>query len=161
MFCLLSAIDLINNLLQVKMRKRFSVDKSLSHPWLQVNPSAYFTALWWMDRYILKNNSFRGLLKLLELYQNLLTRIYGGLRYVCFQLCVSCALGFCLSVDGCFSQGKFCLTVFQFLLCVWHQHRTILAPLLNAGSDECHWSQQRETLLSAEADTEGGMCCNL
>lgn len=31
-----SAIDLINNLLQVKMRKRYSVDKSLSHPWLQV-----------------------------------------------------------------------------------------------------------------------------
>ncbi|XP_053098068.1 serine/threonine-protein kinase D3 isoform X2 [Pangasianodon hypophthalmus] len=31
----LEAIDLINNLLQVKMRKRFSVDKSLSHPWLQ------------------------------------------------------------------------------------------------------------------------------
>ncbi|XP_055496649.1 serine/threonine-protein kinase D1 isoform X2 [Leucoraja erinacea] len=29
------AIDIINNLLQVKMRKRFSVDKSLSHPWLQ------------------------------------------------------------------------------------------------------------------------------
>ncbi|XP_078262546.1 serine/threonine-protein kinase D1 isoform X2 [Rhinoraja longicauda] len=29
------AIDVINNLLQVKMRKRFSVDKSLSHPWLQ------------------------------------------------------------------------------------------------------------------------------
>ncbi|XP_032083215.1 serine/threonine-protein kinase D2 [Thamnophis elegans] len=30
------AIDLINNLLQVKMRKRYSVDKSLSHTWLQV-----------------------------------------------------------------------------------------------------------------------------
>ncbi|XP_028653291.2 serine/threonine-protein kinase D3 [Erpetoichthys calabaricus] len=29
------ANDLINNLLQVKMRKRYSVDKSLSHPWLQ------------------------------------------------------------------------------------------------------------------------------
>ncbi|XP_052009752.1 serine/threonine-protein kinase D1-like [Xyrauchen texanus] len=29
------AIDIINNLLQVKMRKRYSVDKSLSHPWLQ------------------------------------------------------------------------------------------------------------------------------
>uniref|UniRef100_A0A3Q2UJ86 protein kinase C n=1 Tax=Fundulus heteroclitus TaxID=8078 RepID=A0A3Q2UJ86_FUNHE len=29
------AIDLINNLLQVKMRKRFSVDKSLSHAYLQ------------------------------------------------------------------------------------------------------------------------------
>ncbi|CAL8273829.1 unnamed protein product [Merluccius merluccius] len=29
------AIDLITNLLQVKMRKRFSVDKTLSHPWLQ------------------------------------------------------------------------------------------------------------------------------
>ncbi|KFO26280.1 serine/threonine-protein kinase D2 isoform X1 [Fukomys damarensis] len=29
------AIDLINNLLQVKMRKRYSVDKSLSHLWLQ------------------------------------------------------------------------------------------------------------------------------
>ncbi|XP_078389226.1 serine/threonine-protein kinase D2-like [Cetorhinus maximus] len=28
-------IDLINNLLQVKMRKRYSVDKSLSHPFLQ------------------------------------------------------------------------------------------------------------------------------
>lgn len=32
----LTATDLINNLLQVKMRKRYSVDKSLSHPWLQV-----------------------------------------------------------------------------------------------------------------------------
>lgn len=30
------AIDLINNLLQVKLRKRFSVDKSLSHVYLQV-----------------------------------------------------------------------------------------------------------------------------
>ncbi|XP_044024994.1 LOW QUALITY PROTEIN: serine/threonine-protein kinase D3-like [Siniperca chuatsi] len=29
------ATDIINNLLQVKMRKRYSVDKSLSHPWLQ------------------------------------------------------------------------------------------------------------------------------
>ncbi|KAL6095502.1 prkd2 [Pungitius sinensis] len=29
------ATDLINNLLQVKMRKRYSVDKSLSHTWLQ------------------------------------------------------------------------------------------------------------------------------
>lgn len=29
------AIDLINNLLQVKMRKRYSVDKSLSHVYLQ------------------------------------------------------------------------------------------------------------------------------
>ncbi|XP_075997594.1 serine/threonine-protein kinase D2 isoform X2 [Genypterus blacodes] len=31
----LDAIDLINNLLQVKMRKRYSVDKSLSHSYLQ------------------------------------------------------------------------------------------------------------------------------
>ncbi|XP_043937572.1 serine/threonine-protein kinase D2 [Protopterus annectens] len=30
-----AATDLINNLLQVKMRKRYSVDKSLSHHWLQ------------------------------------------------------------------------------------------------------------------------------
>jgi len=29
------AIELITNLLQVKMRKRYSVDKSLMHPWLQ------------------------------------------------------------------------------------------------------------------------------
>ncbi|KFM77667.1 Serine/threonine-protein kinase D3, partial [Stegodyphus mimosarum] len=29
------AIDLISNLLQVKTRKRFTVDKSLSHSWLQ------------------------------------------------------------------------------------------------------------------------------
>lgn len=29
------AIDLINNLLQVKQRKRFTVDKSLQHNWLQ------------------------------------------------------------------------------------------------------------------------------
>jgi len=29
------AIDLITNLLQVKMRKRYSVDKALMHPWLQ------------------------------------------------------------------------------------------------------------------------------
>ncbi|XP_078462428.1 serine/threonine-protein kinase D3-like isoform X1 [Lampetra fluviatilis] len=33
------AIDLIGNLLQVKMRQRFSVDKSLSHPWLQDYPT--------------------------------------------------------------------------------------------------------------------------
>lgn len=32
---LLIAIDLINNLLQVKQRKRYTVDKSLQHPWLQ------------------------------------------------------------------------------------------------------------------------------
>lgn len=31
----ISAIDLINNLLQVKQRKRFTVDKSLCHNWLQ------------------------------------------------------------------------------------------------------------------------------
>lgn len=31
----LPAIDLINNLLQVKQRKRYTVDKSLQHPWLQ------------------------------------------------------------------------------------------------------------------------------
>ena len=31
-----TAIDLINNLLQVKMRKRYTVDKSLAHVWLQV-----------------------------------------------------------------------------------------------------------------------------
>lgn len=30
-----AAIDLINNLLQVKQRKRFTVDKSLLHTWLQ------------------------------------------------------------------------------------------------------------------------------
>ena len=36
-FILLSAIDLINNLLQVKTRKRYTVDKSLSHIWLQVS----------------------------------------------------------------------------------------------------------------------------
>ncbi|CAC5421104.1 PKD [Mytilus coruscus] len=29
------ALDLISNLLQVKMRKRFTVDKSLAHVWLQ------------------------------------------------------------------------------------------------------------------------------
>lgn len=29
------AIDLINNLLQVKQRKRYTVDKSLQHVWLQ------------------------------------------------------------------------------------------------------------------------------
>jgi len=31
------AIDLVSKLLQVTMRKRFTVDKSLSHIWLQVN----------------------------------------------------------------------------------------------------------------------------
>ncbi|XP_014670843.1 PREDICTED: serine/threonine-protein kinase D1-like [Priapulus caudatus] len=29
------AVDLINNLLQVKMKRRYSVDKALFHPWLQ------------------------------------------------------------------------------------------------------------------------------
>lgn len=38
-----SAIDLINNLLQVKMRKRYSVDKSLSHSYLQVTYQHYCT----------------------------------------------------------------------------------------------------------------------
>ena len=36
----LEAIDLINNLLQVKQRKRFTVDKSLVHPWMEVSSSA-------------------------------------------------------------------------------------------------------------------------
>ncbi len=37
-YCLYSAaIDLIANVLQVKQRKRFSVDKSLNHIWLQVS----------------------------------------------------------------------------------------------------------------------------
>lgn len=31
----MAAIDLINNLLQVKQRKRLSVDKSVAHAWLQ------------------------------------------------------------------------------------------------------------------------------
>uniref|UniRef100_A0A8C4RIZ6 Serine/threonine-protein kinase D3-like n=1 Tax=Erpetoichthys calabaricus TaxID=27687 RepID=A0A8C4RIZ6_ERPCA len=31
------AIDLINNLLQVTIKKRYSVSKALNHPWLQVN----------------------------------------------------------------------------------------------------------------------------
>lgn len=44
MFCF-AAIDLINNLLQVKMRKRYSVDKTLSHPWLQVSLSLLEKAL--------------------------------------------------------------------------------------------------------------------
>lgn len=35
-FFVFAAIDLITNLLQVKMRKRYSVDKSLSHVYLQV-----------------------------------------------------------------------------------------------------------------------------
>lgn len=37
-----SAIDLITNLLQVKQRKRFTVDKSLVHVWLQVNVLLFF-----------------------------------------------------------------------------------------------------------------------
>jgi len=34
-FCSFSAIDLIANVLQVKQRKRYTVDKSLCHIWLQ------------------------------------------------------------------------------------------------------------------------------
>lgn len=40
------AIDLINNLLQVKMRKRYSVDKSLSHAYLQVAYRNYYIQTW-------------------------------------------------------------------------------------------------------------------
>lgn len=32
---LLAAVSLIHNLLQVKLRKRLSVNKALNHPWLQ------------------------------------------------------------------------------------------------------------------------------
>ncbi len=35
-FFFFTAIDLISNLLQVKQRKRFTVDKSSAHHWLQV-----------------------------------------------------------------------------------------------------------------------------
>lgn len=31
-----NAIDLIKNLLQVKAKKRYTVDRSLWHPWLEV-----------------------------------------------------------------------------------------------------------------------------
>ncbi len=41
------AIDLINNLLQVKMRKRYSVDKTLSHPWLQVRLNNSYVESFW------------------------------------------------------------------------------------------------------------------
>lgn len=37
-----SAIDLINNLLQVKQRKRLSVDKAFGHGWLQTREA-------WLD----------------------------------------------------------------------------------------------------------------
>jgi Zn-dependent peptidase ImmA (M78 family) len=37
MYFMLAAIDLINNLLQVKQRKRYTVAKSLAHVWLQVS----------------------------------------------------------------------------------------------------------------------------
>ena len=37
-----SGIDLITNLLQVKMRKRYTVDKSLVHVWLQVTILLFF-----------------------------------------------------------------------------------------------------------------------
>lgn len=43
-----AAIDLINNLLQVKQRKRYTVDKSLQHIWLQVSAQQ-------SDKYILKS----------------------------------------------------------------------------------------------------------
>ena len=36
-FVFLAAVDLIKNLLQVKLRKRYTADKSLAHPWLQVS----------------------------------------------------------------------------------------------------------------------------
>jgi protein kinase D len=36
-YFMLAAIDLINNLLQVKQRKRYTVAKSLAHVWLQVS----------------------------------------------------------------------------------------------------------------------------
>lgn len=32
----LAAVSLINNLLQVVVRRRFSVGKAMGHPWLQV-----------------------------------------------------------------------------------------------------------------------------
>jgi len=38
----LAAIDLINNLLQVKQRKRYTVAKSLAHVWLQVSDQCLF-----------------------------------------------------------------------------------------------------------------------
>lgn len=48
-----SAIDLINNLLQVKMRKRYSVDKSLSHVYLQVEHQTdhIHTDLHWLQEH--------------------------------------------------------------------------------------------------------------
>ena len=43
-FFLVTAIDLIANLLQVKQRKRYTVDKSISHIWLQVQIQIYYFA---------------------------------------------------------------------------------------------------------------------
>lgn len=43
----LAAIDLINNLLQVKQRKRYTVAKSLAHVWLQVSDQCLVRLYHW------------------------------------------------------------------------------------------------------------------
>jgi Zn-dependent peptidase ImmA (M78 family) len=45
----LAAIDLINNLLQVKQRKRYTVAKSLAHVWLQVSDHCLDRLYHWSD----------------------------------------------------------------------------------------------------------------
>jgi len=44
-----AAIDLINNLLQVKQRKRYTVAKSLAHVWLQVSDQCLVRLCDWPD----------------------------------------------------------------------------------------------------------------
>jgi Zn-dependent peptidase ImmA (M78 family) len=44
-----AAIDLINNLLQVKQRKRYTVAKSLAHVWLQVSDHCLVRLYHWSD----------------------------------------------------------------------------------------------------------------
>lgn len=43
-----AAVSLINNLLQVVVRRRFSVGKAMGHPWLQVK-AAFYPGLWIMS----------------------------------------------------------------------------------------------------------------
>lgn len=45
--CTVTAIDLIMNLLQVKQRKRYTVDKSLAHDWLQVRNTPSLVGVCW------------------------------------------------------------------------------------------------------------------
>lgn len=81
----LSAVNLINNLLQVVVRRRFSVGKAMGHPWFQVC---------WLSSTINQIRYITGMFNLLKHQMFTFAKPFQCVdwmdRWTLYHLCISC-----------------------------------------------------------------------